>query len=279
MTWTPIVGRGMNHEQLREYITGLDFSAWRPSLIVWHNTAAPTLAQWRKTAREDEAKGLAPGVTRIMNLQAYFRDQRGWPSGPHAFVADDLIWPFTPFNRKGTHSPSWNGMSIGIEMVGDFSREDDDSGYGLKVRQNTVALTAMLCEKLGLDPTVCIRLHKEDKATTHDCPGKDIAQDKAAMIQEVVEFMGHAGNHTDTDTANALAKVEAPVRKGTVTVADGDSLNLRDKATASGRILAKLKKGALVIVHNAAMNGTTKWLYVEANNQRGWVAARYVKES
>jgi len=131
--WSGIIGAPMDIPKVRALIEAMSFHKWRPSLIVWHNTAAPTLAQWQKSAEEDRRAGRAPGVTRILNLQQYFSVQRGWSSGPHAFVADDVIWPFTPFNMKGTHSPSWNGIAIGIEMIGDFSKEDDDAGPGLRV--------------------------------------------------------------------------------------------------------------------------------------------------
>lgn len=288
MPWTTIVGKKMTVSELRMFVQSLDFSRWRPSLIVWHNTAAPTLAQWKKSADVDRAAGRVPGITRIRNLETYFRDQRGWSSGPHAFVADDGVWGFTPFNVKGTHSPSWNGTAIGIEMVGDYDREDDDAGPGLLVRKNTVALTAILCEKLGLAPEIGvvvskkpfkttgnIFLHKQDPLTTHDCPGADVARDHEEMVQEVREFMGHAGEHADE-----LEGKPVETRTGTVVVPPGDWLNLRDKASASSFVVTKLSPGVSVVILNEDMNGKTKWLYVmSSNGLKGWVAARYVKET
>lgn len=287
MTWTPIVGQKFTIPELRSYVAGLNFINWRPSLIVWHHTKAPALEQWKKTAAADAKAGLVPGVTRINNLQTYYRDQRGWPSGPHAFVANDGVWGFTPFNTKGTHSPSWNGTGIGIEMVGDYDREDDDAGPGLLVRKNTVALTAILCEKLGLAPetgavvskrpfktTGNVFLHKQDPLTTHDCPGADVARDHEEMVQEVREFMGHAGDHADE-----LEGKSVQTRVGTVIVPSGDWLNLRDKASASSAILARLLPKTTVQILSADMNGNTMWLFVSNGSLKGWVAARYVKET
>lgn len=274
MTWTPIIGKAFPIPQLKIYIEGLDFN-WKPSLIVWHNTGLPTITQWEKTAETDIKKNLIPGTTRINNLVSFFRDQQGWPSGPHFFVWKDVVWVFTPPNKKGTHSPSWNGIAIGIEMIADFSKEDDDSGTGLLIKNNSIALTAMLCEKLNLNPETAIKLHKEDKKTTHDCPGYDIAVDKDAMIDSVLEYMGHGGEHIG-DAELSPAKE----RNGIVNVPINDSLNLRENSSASSKIITKLKPKEPVIILNEAMNGSTKWFYIDWKDvDKGWVAAKYIKEN
>ena len=201
MTWTPIVKKAFTLPELKNYINSLSFNDWKPSLIVWHNTALPTIQQWEKSYQDDIKKGLEPGITRINNLESFFKNNQGWSSGPHFFVYKDKVWAFTPANKKGTHSPSWNGISIGIEMIADFSKEDDDSGTGLLIKNNTIALTAMLCEKLGLRPesgevinekplktTGTIFLHKQDPKTDHDCPGRDIAIDKCNRVALVCVY-------------------------------------------------------------------------------------------
>lgn len=269
MTWTPIVGKALTIPQLKAYIEGLDFN-WKPSLVVWHNTGLPTIEQWEKTAQSDIKKGLTPGITRINNLVSFFRDQQGWPSGPHFFVWKDVVWVFTPPNKKGTHSPSWNGISIGIEMIADFSKEDDETGAGKLIKNNTISLTAILCEKLGINPSTGIKLHKEDKKTTHDCPGKNIAVDKDKMIEAVLEYMGHGGEHQ----AETI-----PTRFGNVNVPKNDTLNVREKSSASSDVITKLIANSKVIILNEAMNGNTKWLYIEWMTRKGWVAAKYIKEN
>ena len=45
----------------------------------------------------------------MRNLEAYYRDEQDWSAGPHLFVADDLIWVFTPLRTSWVHSPSWDG--------------------------------------------------------------------------------------------------------------------------------------------------------------------------
>lgn len=264
MTWTPIVGRGMTLPELQHFIDGMLFDKWRPNGMVVHNTGAPTLKQWHQVS----------GEARMRNLTTYFRDQRGWSSGPHAFVADDLIWPFTPFNRPGTHSPSWNGTKLGIEMVADFSTEDDDSGAGLKVKLNTAALFGMIHMKLGLNPD-SILLHKEDPRTTHDCPGKDFQ--KQEFIGLVKDWMNHAGDFHEAPI-NPVPTPPPPLGSSRITNTPGDTLNLRDTPSVSGMVLQRLNNATPITVLGSEMNRSTKWLRVKAGAVTGWVSAQYTKE-
>lgn len=266
MTWKGIDGRGMTVAELKVHVDALSFSSWRPSFMVLHNTGAPKLSQWHST----------PGAQRMKNLERYYRDEQHWSAGPHAFIADDLIWLFTPFNTPGVHSPSWNGTSLGIEMVGDYAVEDDDFGPGFRVKMNAVALFATLHAKLGLNPET-IRLHKEDRRTTHDCPGKDV--DKAEFIRLVQEYMGDAGEHPDAiPIAEAAPAAKPAARLGSVKLPVDDTLNLRAGSSAAQAIVAKLKPGTSVEILGEAMNGATKWLRVAVPTlgASGWVAARFI---
>lgn len=262
MAWTPIVGKQFRVPgELKKYINGLPKTIFASGMVV-HNTAAPTLAQWTD---QNEAQ-------RIKNLERYFRDQRGWPSGPHAFVDDNGVWVFTPFDKKGTHSPSWNGTKLGIEMIGDFDRESVTEGRGLGVYKNTVALFAMLHEKYGWNPET-IKFHKEDPRTTHDCPGKHM--NKAKFISDVEEYMGHAG---DLNEPPLKPVIEVPKPKVGVTITPNDTLNLREISSASSKVLSVLPNGSQVEVLGRAMNVETAWLRVKYKEKIGWVAARYVEE-
>jgi hypothetical protein len=108
--WKGIVGKGFTAGQFEDYAQGVQLTAWRPQFVVLHNTYIPKLADWHKT----------PGEQRMLNLRAYYRDTRHWSAGPHLFIADDLIWVFTRLNTPGLHTPSWNAISWGVELVGDY---------------------------------------------------------------------------------------------------------------------------------------------------------------
>jgi hypothetical protein len=182
MAWKGIVNRAFTPQQFADHVAGLLFTLWRPQFVVLHNTGAPTLAQWRS--------GPASPQQRILNLEHFYRDTQGWSAGPHLFIADDFIWAFTPLTVSGVHSPSWNAISWGIEMVGDYDREDFSQGPGGAVAANTVSALATLHTALSLDPGT-LKLHKEDSKTTHDCPGRNV--DKESMIARIEAAMG--GDH------------------------------------------------------------------------------------
>ena len=110
------------------------------------------------------------------------------------FIDDKKIWVFTPLTLSGVHSPSWNKIALGFEMLGNYATESFGSDRGLAVRKNAVAAIATLSAVLGLDPAT-MRLHKEDKLTDHDCPGRNVK--KTEVIAEVQALMQtrHAGEH------------------------------------------------------------------------------------
>ena len=171
--WRGIVGKSFTPDDLRAYLAGLEVTAWQPTFVVLHNTYQPTLANWHDVS----------GEQRLTNLAAYYRDQMHWSAGPHLFVADDGIWVFSPLTTPGVHSPSWNHVAFGVEMVGDYDTEPFDSGPGLAVQQHAIKAVAALDERFGFD-SATLRLHKEDPQTTHkDCPGS--AVDKDYMVQAI----------------------------------------------------------------------------------------------
>lgn len=191
-SWRGTVGLGLTAGNVKGYLHGLSLSTWRPSIVVLHNTGAPRLDQWHsdpKTGKVYDPK------QRLRNLASYYQGL-GWQGGPHAFVADDLVWLFNPLWKRGTHSPSWNSFSWGVEMVGDYATEDFASGPGAKVRDNAVALVAALFGWIGVEPTEkTLRLHKEDPGTTHDCPGKHVSKDDFLSRVKERTMLDAQGDH------------------------------------------------------------------------------------
>lgn len=172
MTWVPIVNRSFTRAQIGPYIAALQFGAWRGKFAVLHNTSAPTLAQWHEPSPADPAH-------RMQNLVHFYRDEQLWHAGPHFYVADDLIWAFTPADMPGVHSPSWNSESWGVELVGEYDVEP----FNDAVRDNGVALIAALYHRFGLGAGT-LKFHHDDPATTHkNCPGKHVS--KPDMISRI----------------------------------------------------------------------------------------------
>ncbi len=274
----PAVKRAFSQEEFRKYVEALPSSKWRPSMIVWHNTAAPSLAQWIKSADADRANGLVPGITRIGNLESFFKNNNGWSGCPHLFIANDAIWVMNPLTAAGVHSPSWNSISFGIEHIGDFDVETDDSGAGLAVKNNGVFATAVLCEVFGIDPAMRIMLHKQDPKTTHDCPGHNMAIEKTAMISSVLDLM--AGGEHNSDDVGAVIGGQAPPPPpqpwlGKTNIGD---LNLRRGPGVLNESMGKLPLGLALTVSSEAKNGTTAWLQVTTPaGYTGWVSGAFVE--
>lgn len=174
--WQGIVGRGMSAQEFDAYVANLALAAWRPQFVVVHNTGIPTFSNWHRV----------PGPARMKALESYYRDDQKWSAGPHVFVADDLIWPFTPLYTHGVHSPSWNDVAWGVESVGDWNKEEVPPA----LLNNLEHVLATLHRKGELNPST-IRFHREDPLTTHKvCPGSNLQ--KAPLIAAVQSLLGIA---------------------------------------------------------------------------------------
>jgi hypothetical protein len=166
--WQGIIGERFSSDDFAAYCRDLGRLDW-PSFCVVHNTGNPTLARWHDV----------DGAQRMRGLAGYYRDDMGWSAGPHLFVADDAIWVFTPLSVPGVHSPSWNAVSWGVELVGDYDHEP----FGEDVKRNGIEALATLHRLAGwAEPQ--LRLHKDDPRTTHSfCPGVHV--DRAELEQGV----------------------------------------------------------------------------------------------
>jgi lysozyme family protein len=172
--WKNFEGAARNRADTLSRIVALQWIDWQPRGITLHNTAAPTLAQWSESGPSHDA--------RIRNLQNYYENELGWHAGPHFFVSRDWINWFSNPLQPGVHSRCWNSSRFGIEMVGDFGREEFDSGDGAKVRDNAIFLIAALNRKFGFRADDLV-FHKECTLDNHDCPGRKV--DKADVIVRV----------------------------------------------------------------------------------------------
>lgn len=196
--WKGIIGQSFTAEEFDKYCHSLKWDKWRPSFITLHNTFLPSLAM--------RPNGLTK--QHITNLEHYFKT-KGWSAGPHIFIDDKQIWVFTALTMSGVHSPSWNKLAIGIEMLGDFEKEPFVTGRGAMVRENTVAAIATLSAVLGIDPGT-MKLHKEDPGTTHKtCPGKNVV--KALVIASVRALLieRHPGEHPLEDLGKTVGEIGA----------------------------------------------------------------------
>lgn len=170
----PIVGAAFSPEDFERYLSGLrdDAMSWRPTGVTIHHTAAPSLAQ-RPAGFETQ---------HMRNLRSWYLSL-GWSRGPHLFVDDHRIWVFSPLTARGTHAVSFNATHFGIEMLGDYDREDPTTGRGARVLDLSRRATAALCRRFGI-PAGRINGHREDPQSSKTCPGRrvDLNPFRAAVV-------------------------------------------------------------------------------------------------
>jgi hypothetical protein len=182
LSWRGTDGRTVSLADFQT-MTPPGLSHWKPRFVVVHNTdnpmLNPVLAQQNKRGYWHSV----PDRIRLKNLETNYRDGEGWLAGPHLFVHDQGICLFTPLNVPGTHSPSWNAISWGVETVGNYDLEP----MAPQVWSNLVGALAVLHQWAGLDPTT-FRFHREDPLTTHKtCPGTNL--NKPTLIAAVQDAM------------------------------------------------------------------------------------------
>ena len=173
-SWKGIIGKGYTPNEFAEYVRDLQLTAWRPSLVVLHHAAIP-LARF--------PAGITPGF--LDQQQSFFRSRK-FKSGPHLYIDDNKIWVFTPLTVSGTHAATWNDVSWGVLIIGDYDRDSPTEERAKRVIDNAVAALAILYGKINGDPGT-LHLHKEDPRTPSACPGNNIV--KEPIIQRVKQVM------------------------------------------------------------------------------------------
>ncbi len=162
-----ILGKPYGADDFAKYLDTIK-PAWKPRFIVIHHCAAPSLAQ--------RPNGFIS--QHMLNIQDFYED-KGWSAGPHLFIDEDQVWTFSPLTSRGVHAVSFNADGIGIEMLGDYDREDPWNGRGREVLTTTCRAVKALQKKFGLDDSA-IRFHRDDPKTNKTCPGRKIT--KAAFL-------------------------------------------------------------------------------------------------
>ncbi|MBI5422056.1 N-acetylmuramoyl-L-alanine amidase [Candidatus Peregrinibacteria bacterium] len=151
-----IVNRRLTLAEFRGLIATFDFGPISPDKLVIHHTWKPTQATWA-------------GQRSINGLKAYY-EGKGWPAGPHLFVAEDGIWLFSPMNKDGIHAGTLNFHSIGIEVVGDY----DNEVWSGQTKANALGVIKVLMDRLSI-PQGQVFFHRDVSPKT--CPGRAITKE------------------------------------------------------------------------------------------------------
>lgn len=243
-------GRILKVGELRDHLATLQWNGFAPKFPVLHNTSIPDELTYKGWV----AAGKPSMPQWLHNLASYYAGM-GWNSMPHAFVLPDgTIGLGAPFNIRGTHSPSWNSISIGVETLGEFEREP---WANTLTEMAAVALFGELCNRLNWRPDLYARgvsgvhFHREDPNTTHrTCPGKNV--DKARFVSRVLAYMGDSHAATETDR-NGHADVPPHVQ-----VADATTLTKLQLTSALWVQQQLVRKGFVVNMDGVIGESTRK---------------------
>jgi hypothetical protein len=129
--------------------------------ITVHHTWSPTESGWK-------------GAKSLDALERFYAKERGWHKGPHAYVAPDKWWLFTPFHDEGVHAIKFNPTHWGIEVV----HNGDASPFSGPLAQNLYAGLSALFHKANLDPRQpgALTLHRDDPKAYKTCPGLKVSR-------------------------------------------------------------------------------------------------------
>lgn len=183
-----IVNRRITLAEFREMLVAFDFGPILPDKLVIHHTWKPTKADWA-------------GQRSINGLKAYY-EGKGWPAGPHLFVAEDGIWLFSPMNKDGIHAGTLNFHSIGIEVVGDY----DNEVWSGQTKTNALGVIKALMERLSI-PQSQVFFHRDVSPKT--CPGRAIT--KEWLFAELSNFRFMPGIPRPASLGEVAATISAPV--------------------------------------------------------------------
>lgn len=160
-----IINRKLDLHEFRDYIATYNFGTLPANKLVVHHTWRPTKDKWG-------------GAHSIQGLKRYY-EGKGWPAGPHLFIAEDGIWLFTPMRKDGIHASELNSRSIGIEVVGDY----DNEKWSGKTKESTLGAIKLLMKQLGVTSD-SIYFHRDVSSKT--CPGTAIT--KEWLFEELTNF-------------------------------------------------------------------------------------------
>lgn len=160
-----IIGKCLKPEEFKKYVENKFFGYLPANKIVLHHTYRPNLKTWK-------------GKDTIYALKRYY-ESKDWNAGPHLFIASESIWLFSDMRKNGIHAGKGNWRSIGIEMVGDFTKEKPKGTQWELVKYAIIVLN----KKLGLK-SENIKFHRDYSNT--QCPG--LAINKSWVIEELLNY-------------------------------------------------------------------------------------------
>lgn len=254
-----------------QYLDGLRFGSWRPKFITAHHTGLPTLKNWndwqtRNAPVSDEQW--------LRNLAHYYGNTLGWSAGPHFFFTPKHYCVLSDPTKRGVHAVSFNAVSWGVEMVGNFDTEE--------MTPATWYIDGLACLHIALGQSpkpfqrgaFGLHFHRDDPKTSKTCPGKKII--KADLINLIDDAMASMTGVEAPAEIMAAQSYNVPARTG-VTNTPGDTLNVRIEPSGKSPIIGALEHGSEVLIHGYVWNGSTLWHRIKTDGRDSYIAGKFVK--
>lgn len=236
-------------------------------LLQVHHTWLPNYSTWKPGKEFDSLASMESGhISRGFDMIG--QNLTVFPDGKIAVCR--------PLDRIPAGIKGANDGGICVENIGNFDAGGDTMTPAQ--RDAIISLYARMCRRFGLTPsTDSIVYHhwydlttgerKNGKGSTKTCPG--------------TAFFG--GNTVDAAATNfiplitaELANLGAPKKPVVETTkhfrVTAESLNVRDAASGSGKVVKALAKGVIV----AGFNSKDGWLRIDPKAQL-WVSQRFVE--
>jgi len=278
----------------------------------------PVYTDWRSTSMSPTAT-MTPAYIAIHCTGAYISTSTAKANHNYGKTASNACWHYTvgdkdiyqllADNRQGWHvgtsytgAPS-NKNSIGLELaVNNFPATETyggekwtdgdaimawwDSQFHQTVK-NAAYLTAVLCQRWGLDYKTRVKMHWDSKSYSNGAAGKDCPMQMRATYDPTTNQFKRAGEYSDGrdgyfwqifwsyleqysngaqfvgDSGSTAAKL------GTYQVTASDGLNVRTGAGTSYELLGALQPGDIVKV--TELNGNWGKLTMEDGTE-GWAS-------
>lgn len=162
------IGREWTTQGLAQYLDEIGPPPWPARAITLHHTGFPDLAM--------RPQGLT--VQHMEGARVEYEQRRGYSAGPHLFVDDTHCLGMSDLHKPGVHAHSYNGHSIGIEVLGNYNEESPFDGRGRSCWQTAIQVSACVLAWLGVPASPFSvhfhRNHEEAQKQGKECPGRRV---------------------------------------------------------------------------------------------------------
>jgi uncharacterized protein YgiM (DUF1202 family) len=205
---------------------------------------------------------------RIRGFQSYHQNTLGWCDiGYHLLISQDgRAWQGRPANLLGTHVANNNSKNLGISFIGTYTSV---------APSNTMLCTGAKLIDWGVKTfgvarnRTAILGHREFSQNSTTCPGNALFALLGSLVTQSASSTC-SFSPAPTPTCDYIK----------TTRLNGTTLNIREQANTSSKILGTVPDGTCLKVLSANANGqsvsgNSTWYKITHNNVTGWVSGYY----